>query len=148
VPEAELLLVGRDPGPALTGLAQPGITVTGSVPDVRPWLAQARVALAPLRAGGGTRLKILEALDAGRPVVATSVGAEGLESLAGRGLTIADEPAGMAARIAALLTAPGEAVAAGRAGNEAVAGAFAWDRTLAPLVEALAPTAAARPVAP
>ena len=138
VPDARLLLVGRDPGPALRRLSGPAVEVTGSVEQVRPYLARARVALAPLRSGGGTRLKILEALDAGRPVVATTVGAEGLECLAGNGLTIVDDPEGMAERIAALLRDPARATELGRRGGAAVAARYSWDRTLSPLLDQLA----------
>jgi len=138
VPDARLLLVGRDPGPALRRLSGPAVEVTGSVEEVRPHLARARVALAPLRSGGGTRLKILEAMDAGRPVVATTIGAEGLESLAGDGLRIADEPEAIAREIAALLLDPARAAALGRRGSAAVAARYSWDRTLSPLLDHLA----------
>jgi glycosyltransferase involved in cell wall biosynthesis len=138
VPAARLLLVGRDPGPALRRLSGPAVEVTGSVEEVRPYLARARVALAPLRSGGGTRLKILEALDAGRPVVATTIGAEGLECLAGDGLTIVDDPEGMAEQIAALLRDAARAAELGRQGSAAVAARFSWDRTLSPLLDQLA----------
>ncbi len=138
VPDARLLLVGRDPGPALRRLSGPAIEVTGSVEEVRPYLARTRVALAPLRSGGGTRLKILEALDAGRPVVATAIGAEGLECLAGNGLTIVDHPEGMAEQIAALLRDGARATELGRRGSAAVAARYSWDRTLSPLLDQLA----------
>jgi polysaccharide biosynthesis protein PslH len=138
VPGARLLLVGRDPGPALRRLAGSTVEVTGTVDDVRPYLARARVALAPLRSGGGTRLKILEALDAGRPVVATALGAEGLESLAGQGLTIADHPEAIAEELAGLLQDADRATLAGLRGNAAVAARYSWDRTLSPLLDQLA----------
>ena len=80
-PDARLLLVGRQPAPAVRDLAGPDVEVTGTVPDVQPFLARARCTLAPLLAGGGSRLKILESLAAGRPVVSTRVGAEGLDDL-------------------------------------------------------------------
>jgi glycosyltransferase involved in cell wall biosynthesis len=91
-----------------------------------------------LRSGGGTRLKILEALDAGRPVVATAVGAEGLESLVGNGLTVVDEPDAMALEIAALLRDGARATESGRRGNAAVAARYSWSRTLSPLLDQLA----------
>ena len=78
--DAELLIVGADPGPAVRALAElPGVKVTGTVPDVRTYYSGAFAAIVPLRTGGGTRLKILEALAAGVPVVSTPLGAEGLE---------------------------------------------------------------------
>ncbi len=134
-PRARLMLVGRDPAPEVQALARPGVEVTGTVPDVRPYLAAARVALAPLRAGGGTRLKILEALGAARPVVATTLGAEGLEDLVGEGLTLADEPDEMADAIAGFLTEPERAAEWGRRGREAVISRYRWDRTLAPMLD-------------
>lgn len=78
--EAELTIVGANPGPAVRALGElPGVTVTGIVPDVRPYYGGALAAVVPLRTGGGTRLKILEAMAAGIPVVSTPIGAEGLE---------------------------------------------------------------------
>ncbi|MGI4896866.1 MAG: polysaccharide pyruvyl transferase family protein, partial [Janthinobacterium lividum] len=137
MPAARASLVGRNPSPATLALAGNGLTVTGTVPDVQPYLAQARVALAPLRAGGGTRLKILEALAAGRPVVATSVGADGLEDLVGSGVLIADEPREFAARVVELLADPARAEELGRAGATAVAERYSWDHVLTPWVEAV-----------
>jgi glycosyltransferase involved in cell wall biosynthesis len=91
-PECRLTLVGSDPVPevlALRGTA--GIEVTGTVRDVRPFYHHADIALAPLRMGGGTRLKILEAMAAGVPVISTAVGAEGLAVESERNILIADE---------------------------------------------------------
>jgi glycosyltransferase involved in cell wall biosynthesis len=137
VPEARLLLVGRDPAPPVLALAGASVQVTGTVPDVTPYLAESRVVVAPLRAGGGTRLKIMEALDLGRPVVATSVGCEGTEDLIDRGVVVADTAAGIADAIAGLLLDPARASALGRAGHEAVAADHTWDRALAPLLQAV-----------
>lgn len=78
IPDVRLLIVGRNPPADVRALAGETITVTGAVPDVKPFLAQASVLAVPLDAGGGTRLKILEAFAAGLPVVSTRVGAEGL----------------------------------------------------------------------
>jgi glycosyltransferase involved in cell wall biosynthesis len=137
VPQARLLLVGRDPAPTVSALAGSNIQVTGTVPDVTPYLAESRVVVAPLRAGGGTRLKVMEALDVGRPVVATSVGCEGTEDLVGRGVVVADTAAGLADAIAGLLLDPARASALGRAGHDAVAAEHTWDRALAPLLQAV-----------
>lgn len=134
MPEARLVLVGREPTAAVRALSRDDIAVTGTVPEVTPYLARARVAVAPLRAGGGSRLKILEALDAGRPVVATTIGAEGLEHLVGRGILLADDPADYAKTVVELLRDPERAASLGRQGNAAVAERFSWDRTLAPLL--------------
>ncbi len=137
VPEARLLLVGKDPAPAVRALADEHIEVTGTVADVSPFLARSRVVVAPLRAGGGTRLKIMEALDVGRPVVATSVGCEGMEDLVGRGVVVADTAPALAEAIADLLRDPAGAAALGRAGHDAVAADHTWDTALAPLMEAV-----------
>jgi hypothetical protein len=133
LPDARLLLVGRDPSAPVRSFAGDGVEVSGTVADVRPWLARSIVGLAPLRAGGGTRLKILEALDAGRPVVATTVGAEGLEDLVGRGVVVADDPQRFAAEVVALLDDPARARALGLEGRRAVEAGFGWDSTLAAL---------------
>jgi glycosyltransferase involved in cell wall biosynthesis len=139
VPEATLLLVGRDPTPAVRALAGAHVEVTGTVVDVNPFLARSRVVVAPLRAGGGTRLKIMEALDVGRPVVATTVGCEGMEDLVGRGVVVADTASALAEVIADLLLDPVRAGALGRAGHDAVAADHTWDAALAPLLEAVRP---------
>lgn len=139
VPYARLLLVGRDPAPAVRAVASDDVDVTGTVPDVTPYLAKSRVVVAPLRAGGGTRLKIMEALDLGRPVVATSLGCEGNEDLVGRGVVLADTAPGLADAIVSLLLAPTRASALGRVGHEAVSTEHTWDRALAPLLRAVQP---------
>ncbi|MBN2469714.1 MAG: glycosyltransferase [Anaerolineae bacterium] len=92
IPGLELWLVGREPAPEVRRLERPSIHVTGQVESVVPYYARSRVALVPLRSGGGTRLKILEALALGRPVVSTTVGAEGLDVTDGEHILIADHP--------------------------------------------------------
>jgi glycosyltransferase involved in cell wall biosynthesis len=99
VPDAELWLVGRNPPTWLREINTPGVKVHATVPDVRPFLRQAGQLVVPLRVGGGSRLKILEALACGTPVVSTRVGAEGLHLEAGRHLvqveTVDDLPAAL-----------------------------------------------------
>jgi glycosyltransferase involved in cell wall biosynthesis len=106
IADARLTVVGRSPSPAMRELAarDPAIEVTGTVPDVRPYLERAAVSVVPLRVGGGTRLKIYEAMAMGAPVVATSIGAEGLPLRSGEHLLIADSVADQVAAIASLLT--------------------------------------------
>jgi glycosyltransferase involved in cell wall biosynthesis len=90
-PQWRLTLVGSNPASAVNALAgQPGIEVTGTVPDVRPYYREAVAAVVPLRTGGGTRLKILEAMAAGVPVVSTALGAEGLEVTPGQNILMAE----------------------------------------------------------
>ena len=138
LPEARLLLVGRNPPASVLALADRSIEVVASPAEIGPHLAQASVALAPLRAGGGSRLKILEALDAGRPVVATPVGAEGLDDLIGRGVVVGETAAGVAGRVVELLRDTDRARALGLRGHDHVRSAYAWEKTLAPLRERVA----------
>jgi glycosyltransferase involved in cell wall biosynthesis len=137
VPGAELLLVGRDPSPGVLAAARDDIVVTGTVPDVEPYLARARVTAAPLLAGGGSRLKILESLGSGRPAVATTIGAEGLVDLVGHGLSVADSPDAFADALIARLRDRELAADEGRRGAVEVRGRYGWERTLLPLAEEL-----------
>jgi glycosyltransferase involved in cell wall biosynthesis len=126
-PGTTLAIVGRQPPPEILALAaDPSVRVTGTVPDVRPWLWQSRLSIVPLRIGGGTRLKIYEAMAARAPVVSTAIGAEGLAGEAGREILIADEPEAFAAACLRLLDGKegrdGIAEAAGRM----VDGRFRW----------------------
>jgi glycosyltransferase involved in cell wall biosynthesis len=139
VPGARLLLVGRDPASEVRALAGSGIEVTGTVAEVAPYLAQARVMVAPLLAGGGTRLKIMEALGAGRPVVATTIGCDGLEDLIGRGVVVADDTATMVEEVTRLLADAPAAALLGKMGHDAVTQTHTWDTALAPLLAAVAP---------
>lgn len=92
-PDKTLTIVGAKPVPAVLALREePGIEVTGTVSDVRPFYAEAFVAVAPLRTGAGTRLKILEAMAAGVPVISTALGAEGLDIVPGENILIANTP--------------------------------------------------------
>lgn len=133
--DARLFLVGREPTPAVRALEADDVIVTGTVADVRPYLANATVAVAPLRAGGGSRLKILEALNTGRPVVATTIGAEGLEDFVGKGLLLADTPQDFADTVIEILNDPDKAGVLGELGNLAVSETHSWDQTLAPLLD-------------
>jgi sugar transferase (PEP-CTERM/EpsH1 system associated) len=93
-PGATVSIIGRSPTPAVKRLSEiSGVEVTGRVHDVRPYVARGAVSIVPLRIGGGTRLKIFEAMSMAKAVVSTTVGAEGLPVTAGRNIVIADEPA-------------------------------------------------------
>lgn len=119
-----VLLVGRGPTDDMRDAARavPTVTVTGPVPDVRPFIAGAALVAAPLTSGSGTKYKVLEALALGRPVVTTSVGAEGLALRDGIEAAVASDLAAFDARVATLLQVPAEAEAIGAAGRAWVAG--------------------------
>jgi polysaccharide biosynthesis protein PslH len=103
IPPVELRIVGADPPPEILKLTGPGVHVTGRVEDVVPYYQESTVCVVPLRAGGGTRLKILEAMALGRPVVSTSMGCEGLDVIDGEHLLIADNPERFAQQTVRLL---------------------------------------------
>jgi sugar transferase (PEP-CTERM/EpsH1 system associated) len=103
-PDATLSIIGRSPTPAVKRLAETaGVEVTGRVDDVRPHIAEGSVYIVPLRIGGGTRLKIFEAMAMGKAVVSTTVGAEGLPVTPGHDIVIADEPARFAQAVVHLI---------------------------------------------
>lgn len=131
-PAVRLAVVGRAPPAGLRARLQShaGVTVHGSVPDVRPYMARGAVFVVPLRIGGGSRLKICEALAVGRPVVSTTIGAEGLDL--GDGLVRADGPEDFAAAVRHVLDAPQEAQAMARRGRARVLSNYEWD-VIAPL---------------
>lgn len=107
IPRIEFVVAGADPPPELVELAGvPGVRLVGRVPDPRPWLERAGIVVVPLLSGSGTRLKVLEAFAAGRPVVSTRLGAAGLEVEDGVHLLLADSPEEMAAAIARLVESP------------------------------------------
>ena len=129
MPDASLTIVGRNPSPRLRAIASAhaGVEVTGRVPDVRPYLAEAEVVVVPLRVGGGTRIKIPEAMAMAKPVVATPVGAEGLPFRDGRELCIAERPADFAQVVLELLRDPLLRISIGAAGRREVVEKHSWE---------------------
>jgi len=126
-PECTVAIVGRKPGPDIVSLAGGGIQVTGTVPDVRPYLWGACVSIVPLRIGGGTRLKIYESMAAGTPVVSTTVGAEGLDVQSPANILIADTPQAFADACLRLLEDTRERRRMAAAAHELVSARFSWE---------------------
>lgn len=128
VAEARLALVGRRPPDWLRQLVArtPGAALHADVPDVRPYMSQSAVMAVPLRIGGGSRLKILEAAAAGLPVVSTRVGAEGLNLRPGVDYARADSPREMAEALAGALTQPEASFAMAREARPRVAARYDW----------------------
>jgi glycosyltransferase involved in cell wall biosynthesis len=104
-----------------------GVDLTGYVPDVRPFMREAACHIVPLRAGGGTRLKILNSWAMGKPVVSTSVGCEGLAAIDGENILIRDDPKDFAAAIRAVLDNPALRRRLSDGGRETVARQYSWD---------------------
>jgi glycosyltransferase involved in cell wall biosynthesis len=135
-PQVKLAIVGQRPHPRLASLRDvPGVTITGRVADVRPYIAGATVYVAPLRVGGGTRLKLLQAMAMGAAIVATSLGAEGYPVAHGRELLLADTPGDFAQAVLTLLDDAERRAALGVAARRFVA-TYSWD-TLVPQLEML-----------
>jgi glycosyltransferase involved in cell wall biosynthesis len=125
-PQARCKIIGGSPPASLLALAGPGIEFTGFVPDLRPHLAEAAAIVVPLRIGGGTRLKIVEAMAMSKAIVSTTLGAEGIEGAPGRDILIADEPAAFADAVARLLNEPELARRIGNSARELSEARYAW----------------------
>ena len=130
-PQAVFQIVGQGASPQLARFGQrPGIVVTGAVPDARPYISAAAVYVAPLRMGGGTRFKLLEAMALERPIVSTRIGAEGFEVESGRELLLADTREEFASAVLRLLNDVELAGRLGAAGRDFVRNAYTWDAIL------------------
>jgi glycosyltransferase involved in cell wall biosynthesis len=128
-PDVSLTIVGRHPTARLRAFAGPaGVTVTGTVEDVRPYVDEAELFIVPLRVGGGTRLKVFEALAMGKAVVSTTIGVEGLGLEPGRHFVAADDPASFANAILQLFDAEDRRRALGEAGRALVEARYGWPR--------------------
>ena len=126
-PDAVLTIVGRGDERDITFLRRPGVVVTGRVPDVRPRVADGAVVVVPLRIGGGTRLKVVEALAMGKAIVSTSLGWEGIDVRSGEHLLTADDPESFAAAVVSLLQDEAEARRLGRAARALAVEQYSWD---------------------
>ena len=125
-PEARCKSIGGRPPPSLLALAGPRVELTGFVPDLRPHLAAAAAVVVPLRLGGGTRLKIVEAMAMGKAIVSTTLGAEGIETVPGRDILIEDQPVAFADAVNRLLAEPSVASHIGQSARRLAVERYAW----------------------
>jgi glycosyltransferase involved in cell wall biosynthesis len=135
-PGARLAIVGRDPTPHVLALAADDVIVTGAVDDVRPWIARAEVVIVPLRVGGGTRLKVLEAMAMAKPIAATTLAVEGLDLSDGVEALLADQPAALAAAVGRLMDDESLRTALGGRARRRAESDFRWQE-LVPRIEQL-----------
>jgi sugar transferase (PEP-CTERM/EpsH1 system associated) len=140
-PHARFVIVGARPSPEVQALATlPGVTVTGTVPDVRPYVAHAALSVAPLRVARGIQNKVLEAMAMAKTVVLTPQALEGIDAVPGRDVVVAHDAPSLATAVCAQLAAPG---IVGAAARRLVERAYGWDARLSALdalLEAPAPT--------
>jgi glycosyltransferase involved in cell wall biosynthesis len=130
LPGCSLAVVGRKPDAAILALAEadPAITITGTVPDVRPYLWNSKLSIVPLRIGGGTRLKVYESMAARVPVVSTTIGAEGLVWQDGENIAIGDTPEAFAQRCIDLLDNSAACQRMAESGWNLVSSRFSWEQ--------------------
>ncbi|MBY0458363.1 MAG: glycosyltransferase, partial [Gemmataceae bacterium] len=141
-PAAEFRIIGRKPGPAVRALASlPGIDLVGQVPDVRPFVASAAVAVVPLRLARGVQNKVLEAMAMGKAVVASPPALAALDTRPGEHLLRAGTPDEWVEAVSELFRDASKRVALGSAAREYVEQHHDWERCLHALVEAILPNA-------
>ncbi len=129
-PELRFYIVGMRPAPAVRALAGTAVEVTGTVPDVRPYLRHAAVVVAPLRVARGVQNKVLEAMAMARPIVASQACAAGIDAAAGHHLETAADAQGFAASVESLLQDPARAAKMGVAARECVLARYSWEARL------------------
>lgn len=129
MPDLRFLAVGQNPPRSLQALAKrsAGVVLTGRVDDIRPYVAQSKVFVVPLRSGSGTRLKILNAMAMAIPVVSTTIGAEGLDTRHGKNILIADTPEEFGAAVITLLQDLALADSITRNAREFVEQTYSWE---------------------
>jgi glycosyltransferase involved in cell wall biosynthesis len=138
VPDVHFYVVGQRPHARLDRLrGRPGITVTGWVPETRPYIVSADVYVIPLRSGGGTRLKVLEAMAMRRPIVSTTMGCDGFPVTSGHEVLMADEPQAFAERVLSLLAEPEQGILLAQSAYR-FAVEYDWSRILPRLESAYA----------
>ncbi|RIK75069.1 hypothetical protein DCC62_14090 [candidate division KSB1 bacterium] len=135
-PKMQFNIVGIEPGAEILALRRhPNVTVTGYVPDVRPYLQQAALSICPMRTGAGAKNKVLESLAAGTPVVATSLGVEGIALRPEEDALVADTPHAFADAIARLVENPGMRQQLSRNGRRLIEEKYSWELVLTQLNE-------------
>lgn len=127
LPEAHLFAVGQAVSEEVASLASDVVTVTGFVPDVRRYFSEAAVVVVPLRMGSGTRLKVVEALAMGRPLVSTTIGVEGIDVTDGHDVLLADRPESMASQIVRAMRSPSVARQLATNGRSLVEERYGWE---------------------
>ncbi len=131
MPEAKLQIVGADPSPDIVRLGDlPGVVVTGSVPDVRPYALKSAVTVAPLEIARGTQNKILESMAMGVPVVCSTIAARGVDAEPGEHLLTADEPAAFAEAVLKIMREPGVRQRFASAGRSRAVSNHSWQSAL------------------
>jgi sugar transferase (PEP-CTERM/EpsH1 system associated) len=132
-PAVRFCIVGANPAPAVRRLAAlPGVTVTGTVPDVRPYLAHAALCVAPMRVARGIQNKVLEAMAMARTVLVSPAALEGIDAEPGGEVLVGDDAPGYAAQVLRALARPAPAL--GQAARRKVEARYGWDANLAPLL--------------
>ncbi len=131
MPDAELIIAGHGPSPALQAATRraPNVTLTGRVPDLRAWYVQCHTVIAPVRISGGVLLKVLDAMALGRPVVTTTAGNEGVGAQPGHDLLVEDEPEALAEAVIKVFRSPELAAKLAVNGRRFVTAHFDWRTT-------------------
>lgn len=132
-PNARFKIMGGEPPASIKELAGPQVEFAGFVSDLRPHLAETALVVVPLRLGGGTRLKIVEAMAMGKAIVSTTLGAEGIEAIPGQDLLIEDRPEAFAAAVNRMLDDPGLAASIGQSARRLAVEHYAWSRAASAL---------------
>ncbi|MFU8862119.1 MAG: glycosyltransferase [Cyclonatronaceae bacterium] len=127
VADATITIIGKNPPNSISSRASENIIVTGFVEDTRPYIEKSSVYVVPLRMGGGTRLKIMEAMAVRKPIVTTSIGCEGIDVINGESILIADNPDEFAGRVVELFKNPGRANGLTEKGYELVKNQYRWE---------------------
>lgn len=142
IPLAHVSFVGQRPSPAVQSLGtRPGVQVTGWVADTRPYISDASVYVVPLRMGGGTRLKVLEAMAMGKAIVSTKLGVEGIACEPGRDLVVADDARDFAQAVCMLMRDAGRRKELGESARRLAERAYDWQK-IVPKFDAIYDSAA------